>query len=92
MERVLAAGLALATLMVMPAFLATPSPAGACSIMCVGDAQDLSEVRVTLVSGDKEAEAPQWPDTGRMFVTTEGVPDSLAVEGFAVTLYADEVE
>lgn len=92
MERVIAAGLALATLMVLPAFLAAPTPAGACSIWCPGDAQDLSAPIVTLVAGDKEAVAPEWPETGRMNVTFEGRPDSLSADGFTVNIYEEGVD
>ena len=92
MERLFAAGIALATLLVMPAFLAAPAPAGACSLHCPGDAQELSEVRVTLIAGDKEAVAPEWPEDGRMNVTFGGRPESLSVEGFTVNIYDEEVD
>ena len=88
----LAAGLTVATLLLLPALLTTPTPAGACYLVCPSGAQELSNVRVTLISGDAEAATPEWSETGRMNVTLDGTPDSLSLNDHIVLIHADEEE
>lgn len=74
MERFIAAGLTVATMLVIPAFLIAPLPAGACSLHCPGDQQFLEAPVVTFVSGDETATPPEFGEAGTIEVYPDGTP------------------
>lgn len=89
LERLIALGLSIATLMVVPAFLAAPRPADACSLMCYGINESLQEPVITLVSGDEEAALPVFAETGTLQVESNGTPFAIQLGDDWISLTAE---
>jgi len=59
---------------------AASTPAGACSIICLGELEELSEPEVILLEGDPSAELPDWSGDAMIEASMDGTVFLLMVD------------